>query len=936
MTVSRLFPLALAFGVALIIAISTVFTFINGYREDLIYQIKRRGQTLKKNAKPNEEATSSYRLPKYIRPISYDIYIHPNLTTFKFSGKIKLRCYRQTKKVMLHAHDLRIVEIKIMDTKQKRLRISRGMRHGRKQQYVIIMKEDLKEMATYELYLAFNGALSDGLEGFYKSSYKARRGNVRYLATTQFEATNARSAFPCFDEPAFKAIFRITIVHDDSYRALSNMPLESRDRRYDGLLESHFRASAPMPTYLVTFIVCDFEHKEASTKSGKTIRVWSKPDAVNSTEFALNAAEHALEYYEEFFNISYPLPKMDLIAIPDMGGAMENWGIITFRESALLFDPITGSAADQKLVAMIVNHEVAHQWFGNLVTMSWWNDLWLNEGFAVYLEYLATDDLNYKWKRADEFMLDSLREALNFDISLYTHPVSVEVQNPAQINEIVDKITYHKSSALIRMMQSFLGDETLRKGIEIYLRKHQFANAKVSDLWKAMSEASGNLVDVETVMESWINQKGFPLISILRNKVQKKDGKLSFIANQKRFLRDFTTAKLENDQSKELGWYIPLTYITEGSVCCPKTVWMNKTSSVTFELSSYPSGWIKANVGQTAFFRVNYDEENWKRLSQQLIHNHTTLSELDRSGLIDDALSLARAGVLDYPIALHLTQYIRNERNYVPWAVMLRSLSYIDTMLRWRRSYKLYQQFIVEKLKPLKDSLGWEDSDALVDRIFRELVVSTLSFHDDEDTVNKLKLLFSNWMKTNGTQSVPSHLRKTMYIAAVKYGGEREWEFFWRKYKQCKNAAQREKIITALGSAKSKQLLHRLLKHALDDKIVRTQDMIQIIGTVASNTKGRLLAWKFFKRNHEKITKRLGKDSRAVMFLLERVTENLNTVKLLKEVKDFIQTHHSMSSLQSNKKILETVKCNIHWMATKLTSVENWLEGRYRRQHQLQ
>jgi len=305
----------------------------------------------------------------------------------------------------------------------------------------------------------------------------------------------------------------------------------------------------------------------------------------------------------------------------------------------------------------------------------------------------------------------------------------------------------------------------------------------------------------------------------------------------------------------------------------------------------------------------------------------------DRSGLIDDALSLARAGVLDYQIALDMAEYIRHEREYVPWAVTLRSLAYIGTMLSSKSSYKFYEQFITEKVKPLEAILGWEDKGENIDKFLRELTLSTLCFHGDSESVKKSQELFNAWMRTNGSHSIAPHLRKNVYFTATKYGGNKQWEFLWKKFKDSKMATEREKMIPALGATTSKDMLHRLLKNSLDSRQVRPQDMIQIISTVASNTVGPQLSWGFFVKNFNKIGKRLGKESRAVMFLLEKTTENLNTPKQLEEVKDFIRKHHALSKLQSNKKILETVQSNIHWMETRVKQVEKWFQNRSQEKH---
>ncbi|EDO30265.1 predicted protein, partial [Nematostella vectensis] len=431
------------------------------------------------------------RLPKDVVPTKYTLTMHPVLSgKFDFTGKaaIDIKVVKNTKYIVLHSKKLKIKSYRLVNDKKENVKIARMLLNEKLEQLLLEPKQGLVKGQKFTIKLEFSGELSNKMAGFYKSSYKTRNGEVRNLATTQFESTDARAAFPCFDEPEFKAVFVISMIHEKGMRAISNMPQSKRVQMDDGNVLTRFKQSVKMSTYLVAFIVSDFESTEAETPNGTKVRVWAQKEALDSTKLALSVAKNVLSYYEKFFNIPYPLPKIDLVAVPDFAaGAMENWGLMTFREHYLLSNPLSASAADKQDVAIVVSHELAHQWFGNLVTMKWWNDLWLNEGFANYVEYMGTDHFAKDWKVLDQFVSETHQVALQVDSMANTHPISVPVTNPSQITEIFDAISYNKGSSVIRMLRNFLGDKAFQKGLEHYLKKHAYGNAEADDLWQALS-----------------------------------------------------------------------------------------------------------------------------------------------------------------------------------------------------------------------------------------------------------------------------------------------------------------------------------------------------------------------------------------------------------------------------------------------------------------
>uniref|UniRef100_A0A4W3JHP5 Aminopeptidase n=1 Tax=Callorhinchus milii TaxID=7868 RepID=A0A4W3JHP5_CALMI len=592
------------------------------------------------------------RLPNRIIPLHYDLLIHPNLTTLSFTGvaKIEVSVKQDTNSIVLHSKYLEITSATIALTQDGIAQHEKAMNVLEFPPYEQIALQSIEPLGAGEKYIIninYAANLSDGFYGFYKSSYKTQDGKTRLLASTHFEPTSARMAFPCFDEPSFKANFSVKIRRGSQYIALSNMPMVR-----EGLFEDHFAVSVRMSTYLVAFIVCDFKSVSAVTSTGIKVSIYAVPDKWSQTHYALEAAVKLLEFYENYFNIYFPLPKQDLVAIPDFqSGAMENWGLITYRETALLYDSVTSSASDKLWITMVIGHELAHQWFGNLVTMEWWNDIWLNEGFARYMEFVSVG-ATYPKLQVDDYLLNTCFGAMGRDSMNSSRAISTVAESPTQIKEMFDTVSYEKGACILHMLRNFLTEEVFQSGLVSYLRKYSYGNAKNEDLWNSMANVSkiysdnqgyfssktkqnylyteGHL-DIKEVMNTWTLQKGLPVIIV------EHSGSLIRL-RQERFLKGVLPEDpvWESLQSGYL-WHIPLTYITSSSDRIGR--YLLKTKSDTIKLDK-EADWVKFNVDMNGYYIVHYEHSGWDALVNLLDQDHTLLSMKDRTHLIHNAFQL--------------------------------------------------------------------------------------------------------------------------------------------------------------------------------------------------------------------------------------------------------------------------------------------------------
>ncbi|XP_050424604.1 endoplasmic reticulum aminopeptidase 1-like [Adelges cooleyi] len=879
---------------------------------------------------------NNVRLPTFARPYSYHIKIHPNLTSLDVKGQVQInfRLTHDTDYIVFHSKNLTLVDKHVMnaDNHEIRFEVSRTLEYSAGQQILLEFEDTLSAELNYTLLIRYTTRLSKELEGFYLSSYTTGRGERRYLATTHFEPTYARSAFPCFDEPQFKARFRMSILRNRFHIALFNMPIKESvdDGLYMGvgLMRDDFEESVEMSTYLVAFVVCDYQYVHAQTAQGVAVRVYAPPDLLSQTTFALNTATQVMDHYTEFFGVPYPLPKQDLIAIPDFGaGAMENWGLITYRETSILYDENETSAAAHQWVAVVVAHELAHQWFGNLVTMRWWNDLWLNEGFASYLEYRGVEHVMPGWLMMAQFVLDKTQQGLRLDALSTSHPISVTVHDPVEIEAIFDSISYSKGAAILYMLEKFLGLETLRSGLNDYLNTHKYGNADTKDLWSVLSKHANETVQVKAIMDTWTRQMGFPVIKITRENSSSSTNAVSFTAMQSRFLLTAEIAHEVKSRAEpspyEYKWFVPLSFYTDiTSFREQEVVWMNMTD-VRFEVDPKVR-WLKANVNQSGFYRVNYDNGLWDELIGQLKLNHEVFSAADRASLVDDVFTLCRAGVLNVTVPLELSKYLYKERDYVPWATALEHFQNWSKYLSESSPYRMFLSYMKGLLGPVARSVGWEDEGTHLEKLMRSDILASAILSGIEDVVKEAKNKFAEWMYEN--KRIPPNLREVVYLAGIRHGDVKEWNYCWDKYNQSRVPSERKLLLKILGATEDPWLLQRYLSTTLDPSKVKAQDVKMVLGVVASQgLQGQLLAWRHLKANWDNLQTMFGNGTFTMGGLITAVTSHFATEYDFKEVSDFFRNIDVGSGTRALEQSLEMIQLNVHWVKNNEVHIYNWL-----------
>ncbi|XP_050699392.1 aminopeptidase N-like [Eriocheir sinensis] len=884
----------------------------------------------------SEAKQGSPRLPRSLRPLHYLVKLQPlingNLSILGYV-EVEMEVLEATTNITLHIADI----ITHNDTIRLRplgkpagpgLAIAAHQYDAEREFYVAQLKEPLRPGGRYVLSMHFLGLLNDLMKGFYRSTYRDADGTEKRLAATQFQATDARRAFPCFDEPGLKATFEVHLARQDNMTSLSNMPIKETlpMAGQEGWLWDHYQTTVNMSTYLLAFVVSDFVSMNTTVNDNILFRVWTQPSALHQASYSLDIGPRILSYFATFFNQSYPLPKMDMVAIPDFApGAMENWGLATYREFLMLYDPRVSAANNKQLVASVVAHELAHQWFGNLVSPRWWTDIWLNEGFASYLEYIGVDLVEPSWRILEQFVLKRIHGMFTADSLASSHPIRHNAEH-------ADRVAYDKGSSIIRMMSHFLGDAALRRGLTHYLNHFKYDNAEQDDLWRHLTEAAhaaGTLppeLSVKAIMDTWTLQMGYPVIRVERS----PDG-TSASVSQERFL-------LVKDDSAEdthdYKWWVPLTYTGQQRPDFSQTqpqVWM-KDSEAQVTVKGLPpkDQWVIFNLQQTSYYRVNYDQHNWNLLIQQLLNDHSAIHTVNRAQIIDDALDLSRAGQLPYSTALEVTTYLPREAEYVPWAAALDNLGYIRDMLRHTTAYGALRRYLLDIVVPLYDSVGFQDheSDPLLDQYKRQKALSWACELEHSDCLANAAASYAAWMADPDNTSISPNLKSTVYCHAIAEGGEEEWTFAWGQYLAAAVGSEKVKLLQAMGCTKRPWLLSRYLEMAFSPgSDIRKQDALTVFSAVATNDVGRPLAWTFLQDRWDDLRDFL---ERTGARMVRAVSRNFNTPLHRKELDEFHESHTRQlpQYAQDMAQLLEEVKGNVAWQETRYGEVLAWLEAR--------
>ncbi|NXD18369.1 AMPN Aminopeptidase, partial [Nothocercus nigrocapillus] len=585
------------------------------------------------------------------------------------------------------------------------------------------------------------------------------------------------------------------------------------------------------------------------------IRIWGRPQAIDEGqgEYALNVTGPILNFFEGHYNTAYPLPKSDQVGLPDFSaGAMENWGLVTYRENSLLYDSAFSSIGNKERVVTVIAHELAHQWFGNLVTLRWWNDLWLNEGFASYVEYLGADSAEPAWRIRDLMVLNEVHAVMGTDALASSHPLSFsedEINTPAQISEVFDSIAYSKGASVLRMLSDFLTEDVFKEGLQSYLHTFAYDNTVYTDLWAHLQTAVDRHqlplpASISAIMDRWTLQMGFPVLT-----VNTLDGSVS----QRHFLLD-PDSSVERPSPFDYTWIVPVTWQTSSGTS-NSTYWLEKVSDTHdgFKVSS-PS-WLLLNLNVSGYFRVNYNQENWEQLLTQLSTNRQVIPVINRAQIIDDAFNLARAKYLNVTVALNTTWFLDKETEYMPWQAALNNLDYLELMLDRSEVFGAMTKYIQRQVLPLFEHYrqvtnNWTTiPSGLMDQYNEVNAISTACSYGISECQELASSLLATWQSNVSSNPIPPNLRSAIYCSAVATGNEATWDFVWQRFREATVVSEADKLRSALACSTEPWILNRYLQYTIDPTKIRKQDATSTITSIARNVVGQPLAWDFIRSN---------------------------------------------------------------------------------------
>lgn len=843
-----------------------------------------------------------YRLSGQIRPLLYDLTLEPDLKKFTFRGRetMHFELLKASDSLTLHAADLQVLSADLVSGRF--VEKATSIVYDPKLETVTFrFKKRFGPGRNYSLRLEFDGELNDQMHGFYRTSYLVR-GKRHWGAATQFEATDARRAFVCADEPAAKARFRAALVVPKDQTALSNMPVEST-RSLGKKKKVQFAVTPVMSTYLLCFVVARLECVSGKSRDGKPIRIWTTPGKKEQGRFALEVSRHALAYFSGWFGIRYALPKLDQVALPDFAsGAMENWGLVTYRETALLVDEKNSSASAKQRVAEVIDHELAHQWFGNLVTMEWWTDLWLNEGFASYMGPKAVDDRFPEWKLWEQYVATEFFAALHDDSLKNSHPIEIPVKNPHEIREIFDHITYNKGSAVNRMLEHYLGEPVFRAGLRKYLKRYAYKNARTQDLWKALEEVSGQ--PVRKIMAGFTKQMGYPAVSVSRK------GRSLRLA-QKRFVFDGRPDK------KRLSWNVPLTLSADGAK--PRSVLLSAASRT---LTAPHGDCLKLNPGQTGFYRVRYSDELLEPL--RMAARAGRLSVTDSLGVLDDAFSFVRSGDLPVTEVLGMLPDFRARRDYNIWLTVGGILGSVENLLEPGEALDTFHAFARTLFSRVWAACGWEKKpqDSHSDVLLRSLIISRLGHYRDEAVIAEAKARFSSFAAGG---LLDPDLRSAVYAVAAEHGGVPVWKKLRRLYLGTDHQEEKVRLLRAMTRFGGRAVAGQVLAFSLSGR-VRPQDAYVILAGFGSNGRSRRTAWDFIRRRWKKIRAMYKSGSVGLLgHILEGSTVGFSEEADRRQVEAFFRRNPVPGTERTRSQTLEMIRANIGWKRRDMKRLLAWL-----------
>ena len=850
------------------------------------------------------------KLPKDVVPQQYAIRIQPDIEKLNFSGSetVQLDVRKPVSQLVLNALNLEVTSASVDGhaLSKKAIALNAG------EQLLTLTLPNELAAGKHELALKFSGKINAQGQGLFYARYQDKESDVKkILLGTQFEATDARRMFPCWDEPSFRARFQLTAVVPDKFMAVSNMPVE-QESKTDAGKEVRFGLTPSMSSYLVVLCAGEFDTVEGE-QDGVKLRVVTTKGKAENGRYALESAAKILHYYNDYFGVPYPLPKLDLIALPGgFGGAMENWGGITYYESALLFDPKISAITTKQGIFAVVAHEMAHQWFGDLVTMAWWDNLWLNEGFASWMSAKCTEHFNPDWEvwlhrsvsrnpaRRIGFSKDTAMQA---DARSTTHPVQQPVKTEAEAGSAFDEITYQKGQSIIRMLESFLGPDVFRDGIRKYMAAHKYSNTTTADLWDALTEVSGK--PVGEIAPPWTEQPGFPLVRFSR------EGSTLKLA-QERF-----TVHFENPP--KLQWQIPLTYGIEGVAAPSSFLLREQSGALPNEVPNDRA--VKLNVGDTGYYRVAYDDPSWKLLLKVA----GGLSEPDRVNLLIDAWALVEANQRPLAHYLTLAEKVTEKDQLATFDQLIDTFTTINRLLAGDPIRPQFQQYARGILRPAFDRVGWEPkSDEPVSvSLLRASLIRGLGTLDDSDIIASCRSRFDKFLQK--PEAVPPDLRPAVFSVVGRYADSQTWEKLHKLGLKTTSIEEKGLYYDALAEAVEPALVSRTIALALTDEMP-TSRAAAILGFSARLGEHPDLVWEFAKKHMKALLAK--QDALSVNSFAPGLFTFFTDPKDAEALETYAKANLPAASHQAVAKAVDEIAFRADFKKRLVPQLKSWIEAK--------
>ena len=840
------------------------------------------------------------KLPKQVIPQEYSLLLQPDLAQHTFGAEldVKLQVVQAVKQIVMNANELTIKSATLFDAQGAAQALSAKI--NSEQETVTFALPKAIAAGNYRLFIAYRGKINRQPYGLYYDSYPTASGEKQMLAT-EMEPTEARRLLPCWDEPAFRARFQLSIDLPPNLKVFSNTPqAEAPTVAANGLQRTRFQMTPKMPSYLLVLAAGELERSSA-TQDGVELGLITTEGKQGGAAYPLQASGQLLGYYNQYFGLPYSLPKLDHIAVPNgFGGAMENWGGIVYTESALLFDPKKDAASARRGVFGIVAHEMAHQWFGNLVTMAWWDNLWLNEGFASWMATKASDHFNPDWHVwLDEHAGKDV--ALELDALQNTHPIQQPVANESEANDAFDGITYAKGQAFLRMLEQYLGEDVFQSGIRSYLSKHQYSNTTSADLWAALQTASGK--PVAQLAQSWTTQSGFPLVSVNQRCV---DGQRQIELSQQQF-------REQGAATKRL-WSIPLQFQLGNAA--PETVLMNAASLKLTRPGC--DGFLLLDPQDIGFYRVQYAPALFDQLQAQW----SKLPDSARLKLMSDTWTQVRMGQVPLARYMGLIGQLGSEPRLAIWEQAFDTLSSVNQFARAESWYPAWQKHWHELLAPRFAQLSWAEKagESGEQQQLRARFISIMAELDQPGFVAEGQALYQRWRKDPSVLAVS--VQEPVLNLAARHANQATWEQIKKQAQDALGSAEKARYYTALSLAKDPQLARQTLSLLLDPKLP-TLTFSNLLYSVAGN-EHLDLAWQFVQKNHVMLL--ASQTVRDRNKLVPNVLANACDARYANEMLAFVKAKLPPEALQETERTLESIRIRAKRKAALLPQMQQVLQ----------